>query len=401
MTNAHSISSEQHRLAVVGLGRVGLPTACAFAQAGWDVFGVDRDPDLLEAIRSGDVGFREPLLDTEPFTRLTLHRDVTAVTADVWIVCVGTTVCDVLDAAGVIDVVEAIASRGASMIVIESTVPPGTCVSLAASVPDGVHVAHCPERAAPGSVFADLAATPRLIGGVDPVATGAAYSLYASLTDAPLVRCTATQAELSKLAENASREVAVAFANELASIARGLDVDPADVIALANTHPRVDILRPGLGVGGDCLPMATGYFAAEGGALAAAAREAHRALPRRWADELLALEPRPGRIAVLGTTYKPDVRYRHDPYEERPVGPLLAALSSAGVDVRPWDPSLSGTARDAVVGVDLVVFGCAHRVFGELDPETLGGRVQQRRYADPVGAVDRARWEEAGWAVVG
>jgi UDP-N-acetyl-D-mannosaminuronic acid dehydrogenase len=389
-------NSDGTGVCVVGLGRIGLPTAAAFVEAGWDVFGVDRDTSVLESIKSGRLPYDEPDLQGEVLARLALHGSVEEVEADVWVVCVGTNRSGTIDASGVRAVTAEIVMQGAQTILIESTVPPGTCASLAAA--HGVQFAHCPERAAPGSVLEDIATTSRLIGGVDEASTAAAHAIYSTISDAPLIRCTATEAELSKLAENASREVQIAFANELAEKARELGLDPFDVVELANSHPRVGILRPGLGVGGDCLPMATDYFASDdASSVAAAGRRLHDELPGRLAQRLLALEPRPTKVAVLGTTYKPDVRYDHDPFAEQPVGALLASLREAGLDVRAWDPSMDASLEDALRGVELVVFGCAHGAFADLEPADLKALVATPRLVDPVGAVDAARWRGAGW----
>ena len=179
---------------------------------------------------------------------------------DVWVVCVGTTLED--DSA-VEEAVAQIARRGTQgVVLIESTVVPGTCRRLAETY--DLEVAHCPERARPGEVLSDIKTTKRLIGGVTPQASARALAFYVTITQTEMRVCTAEESELAKIAENTEREVRIAFANELADVAESYGLDPQRIIELANTHPRTEILRPGIGVGGHCLPMATSFFAKRG-----------------------------------------------------------------------------------------------------------------------------------------
>lgn len=321
------------------------------ARAGHDVVGVERDDALRARIAAADLPYTEPGLDPRG---LPLAATVGEVDAQVWVVAVGTTRSGRLESGAVDEVVAGICARGLpALLIIESTVPPGTSRRLAQQ--HRVGVAHCPERARPGEVFEDFARIPRLCGGVDAAATEAARAFYATLTDAPLITCTAEEAELAKLAENAAREVQIAFANELADAAQSLGLEPGRVIELANTHPRAEILRPGVGVGGHCLPMATRWFAERADGVTAAARRLHERRPAEVARRIAAgLEPG-ARIAVLGRTYRPDTAYAplpdgSDPYGS-PAVALVAELRAMGFDVIQWDPAdPTGSREEAVAG---------------------------------------------------
>ena len=394
----------------MGLGRIGLATAVTFVRAGRAVVGVERDEALLDDIRDGALSYAEPEQLGPALDAVELRSSIDELdgsTIDAWIVCVGTNDGGRLDASGVVAVARKIIgrARSAAVVAIESTVPPGTCDELAELRAD-VHIVHCPERGAPGNLIAELATQPRLIGGTTPQAAQAARELYEDVGTGPLVVCTARESELAKLAENAHRAVNVAFAGELARTARALQVDPRRLVELANTHPRVEILRPGLGAGGDCLPMATRWFADrdERGVAAGARR-----IDAGVADEILALmrreAPAARRVALLGTAYKPDVAYAHAVERDRstPAHALYAALATE-YDVTTWDGLREQDDHDALQAAlttaDVVVFGCAHRLFGELDPVTLRDFARGAVAIDFVGAIDASWWQAAGWSVL-
>lgn len=381
--------SRRQSVCVVGLGRIGLPTAVAFSRAGHRVVGVDSDPAVLERIRAKNPPFVEPGLTDADLDALELTRSVAdAQGVDAWIVAVGTNVHRRCDATVVHDVAREIAeiANSGALLAIESTVPPGTSEEIAALRED-LHIAHCPERAAAGRVLDEIASSPRLIGGTSIASTKLAVELYGTIS-ATIVPCTARQSELAKLAENAYRAANVQFANDVAAIARDFELDPFELIDLANTHPRVSILRPGLGAGGDCLPMAARFF---GG---------HDVRPIEEVVQLVAeVAPDAGRIAVFGSTFKPDVRYDHDPRRDAlsPASSLISAFEERGFEVAVHDPSLGASVEAVVDGAEVIVFACAHSEYRTLDPASLGA---PRPIVDPVAALDVERFRAAGWCVL-
>lgn len=385
------------QICVVGLGRIGLPTALAFQDAGLIVTGVDAADHVVQRLAARELRWSEPDLPLEKLDELTLTSrfDFDATAIDAWIVAVGTTVDGACDATPVERAVAEIAAvcRDDALVIIESTVPVGTCDALARRHPN-VELASCPERSAPGAIVREIHSSPRLIGGVTARAARRAEAIYARL-GCPLRPCSAREAELSKLAENAYRAVNVAFADELADVARSFEIDPFRLVELANSHPRVDILRPGLGAGGSCLPMALDWFAdARPGGVSDAARAKQREIAPRVVERLQTAAPTARDVAVVGIAYKP--RAENPPDEVDPFSParlLLEELDRSGYGVEWWEPGSSRALDELISTTDAVVFGCAHAVFRNLEPPKGRGRV----VLDPVGAVDLSRWSAAGW----
>lgn len=356
------------RVGVVGLGRIGLPLACLLRDRGVDVVGVDASEQVRARLAAGALDYHEPNLHPEDGAALLPHvaSHIGEVEADTWVIAIGTTVAGELADGAVESVVRELAARPQTrLILIESTISPAAAARLA-TLPTLVAV--CPERARPGQVRADLAAVPRLIGGATAEATTAAVAFYAALTDAPLHACTAVEAALAKLAENAEREVRIAFANELADVAAAHGVDVERVIALANSHPRTAILRPGIGVGGHCLPMATRWFArANAGGVTGAARAMHDTRPRAIAQRITEHLAPGARVCVIGRTYRPNTAYQllptgEDPYAS-PAVALIAALRELGFEVTSWDPADEvGSREEAERGAQLVYIAVPHDV---------------------------------------
>ena len=350
----HSFS----RVAVLGLGYVGLPTAAVFAENGLDVLGVDTNPCVVETINAGRPHFVEPDLGA-------LVRRVVAVgklrasaapePADAFVIAVPTPLrgrgeegrpdTSFVEAAS--RAVAPVLAAG-SLVVIESTIPVGTTervsVLLAELRPDltfphqagemaEVQVAHCPERVLPGRILHEVANNPRVVGGMTRKCAQRAASLYRIVARGGECRvANARTAELAKLAENAYRDVNIAFANELSLICDRLRVNVWELIGLANLHPRVDILRPGPGVGGHCIAVDPWFIVAaapEEARLIRQARMVNDARPgfvcakvRERAAEL----KRPV-IACLGLSYKKDV----DDLRDSPAVEIVRRLAEGRV----------------------------------------------------------------------
>ncbi len=262
---------------VVGLGYIGLPTAAALATRGVHVVGVDVNPTTVATINDGQAPFVEPDLAVAVSGAVAMGRlFATALPqeADAFIVAVPTPFCE--DHTPDLSFIEAAAAsiapvlKPGDLVVLESTSPPGTTRQLSAwlaghrpdlSFPHAVgedadiQVAHCPERVLPGRIMIELVTNDRIIGGVSRRCATSARDLYEIFTKGQMYLTDATTAEVVKLSENAFRDVNIAFANELSRVCDHLGVDDREVIALANRHPRVNILSPGPGVGGHCIAV--------------------------------------------------------------------------------------------------------------------------------------------------
>ena len=311
------------QVCVVGLGHVGLPTAALLARAGLEVTGCDTAPEVVSAVNAGRVP------DTEPGLAA-LVRDATAsgrlraqtrpAPADAILIAVPTPVTPPghADLAAVEAACDSIAPhlRAGDLIVLESTCPVGTTERIAgrlAALRPGLHLhlAACPERVLPGDALREIVANDRVIGGLTPACAERASGLYAHFVTGALTLTDSRTAEFVKLAENAHRDVAIAFANELAAVAERLGVAAGEAIALANRHPRVTILSPGIGVGGHCIPVDPLFLieaAPQATALMRAARAVNDARPAEIASRLRAACAglRDPLVALFGLTYKPD-----------------------------------------------------------------------------------------------
>ncbi len=415
------------RVAVVGLGKIGLPLAALYAGKGATVSGCDVSEATVAAVNAGsspvvgEPGLAEAVRAARDAGRLkaTIETTVAVAASDVVVVVVPVGVdgehrpdfrhLDVAAAA------IGAGLRPGALVILESTVPVGVtrerfAARLAAASgrgPAELRVAYSPERVSSGSVFRDLATYPKLVGGVDPAAGAAAAAFYREMLAAEvLLLADAETAEFAKLAESIYRDVNIALANELALAAETLGVAFAEASAAANTQPYSHLHSPGIGVGGHCIPVYPYFLAASADLrLAALSREINDAMAEHAATRLeaaLALEGRGlagGSVLILGLSYRGGVK------EATLSSALLvaAALRGRGARVSVHDPLFSATEIAALglepgtlppaTGVDAVVLQAAHPEYQGLDLAALGGC---RVFLDGRGAFDRGRVEAAG-----
>jgi UDP-N-acetyl-D-mannosaminuronic acid dehydrogenase len=415
------------RIAVLGLGYIGLPTAAALATRGIDVVGVDVNEATVEAVSRGELPFVEPDLAVVVSGSVGMGR-LTATTqtpqADAFIIAVPTPIQSdrTPDVAYIRRAAEMVAPklRGGEVVILESTSPPGTAMQLSRWLaelrPDlhlpheaddetaarpRVHVAYCPERVLPGRIMIEIVTNDRVVGGVTPECARLAASVYRVFTQGELLLTDATTAEMTKLVENAYRDVNIAFATALSLICDSLGLDTWDVIAMANRHPRVNILKPGPGVGGHCIAVDPWFIVAsapEVSPLIRTARDVNDSKPAYVASrvEALAADAAPGSgptsVLCLGLTFKADV----DDIRESPaievVEHVAAALPDA--DIQVMDPYVdvmprqletlanvrmtSGDGPDGleklVSDADVVVLLVEHERFRTLDRGCLRGK---------------------------
>lgn len=406
------------RAAVYGLGYVGLPTAAVFAEAGLDVLGVDVNPKAVESINAGRPHIVEPGLDVV-LRRVVeagkLRATLEAEPADVHIIAVPTPFRD--GHAPDLSYVEAAARsiapvlRPGNLVVLESTSPVGATESLAVWLaeerPDltfpqqsgdlaQIRIAHCPERVLPGRVLHEVVHNDRVIGGLTRRCGAVAAAFYKTAVKGEIHITNARTAELAKLTENAFRDVNIAFANELSMICDKLRINVWELIEVANRHPRVNILRPGPGVGGHCIAVDPWFIvdsAPETARLIRTAREVNDAKPHWVVDKVRAKAAtlKAPVIACLGLAYKPDV----DDLRESPSIEVVKALIGAGrimvaepyVEALP--PSLEGAElvdfSAAIDAADIVVVLTGHDLFRNLDL----GELDQKIVFDACGLFKR------------
>jgi len=266
-----SIRNKNAKICIIGIGQVGLPTALAFCKAGFQVIGCDINKSLLSTLNSKKSPFKETGLDEllddciekGKFSTSSNIEDAVK-ESNVIIICVSTLITKDIrpDLSALVEVCRSISevSLAGKLIVFESSIPPGTFEELSSkyikkknNVNFDTWIVFVPERFAPGKAFLEIRKTPRVIGCNDEDSGILAKSLYEAIVEAEIFRTNVKVAEISKLVENTFRDVNVAFANEIGIICEKYGVDVAEIIRICNSHPRVNLLQPGPGVGGPCL----------------------------------------------------------------------------------------------------------------------------------------------------
>jgi UDP-N-acetyl-D-mannosaminuronic acid dehydrogenase len=405
-------------IAVVGLGYIGLPTAALFANCGHRVYGFDANVQLRRNLSFGQLpAMEQPVQEAvrEALDSGRFHVVDRVPEANAYILCLPTPTHDgkpdltFVEAAA--KTVAAVARRG-SIIVLESTVPPGAterifenALSEHGKEIGDFHVAHCPERVIPGAIMTELRNNPRVVGGRTPQDAEIVRALYASVCEAEIATTTTTVAEFVKVVENTFRDVNIAFANELALFAEELGVDVWETIALANKHPRVNILQPGPGVGGHCIPVDP-HFLSDANPidteLIQSARRVNDRMPYRIVRRIAELVgPARGRkIALLGAAYKADV----DDARESPTTHVDALLRERGYATAIYDPlvtryqrPLSSSLEEAVSGADAVVLLTPHSAFREIRPTEIAALMRAARLIDTRKFFDTQEWQRRGF----
>ena len=355
-------------VAVIGAGYVGLPLCLHLAKAGLTVTAVDVDERVVREIneRTCKIDEKEDFQDffAHPDVQRNLHAQATPCAADAFVIAVPTPVTADKrpDLTALVAAAESIVPyvRRNDLVVVESTIPPRTTSDvvlpiLEASglrVGEDLLLAHCPERILPGNIMAEAVFNARVIGGFDERSARRAAQLFGTFVKGKLMLTDDRSAELVKLVENSYRDVNLAFANQVALLCEHLESDAHEVIELANHHPRVDILTPGIGVGGHCIPIDPWFLVAacpEETALLRSARLLNDSMPGRAAERILraVADLEAPRVVCLGATYKPNVK----DLRESPALGVFDLLRNQGIDVELYDPLLAEYHCDSVLAV--------------------------------------------------
>ena len=316
---------------MIGLGYIGLPTAALIAEAGTYVHGVDINQSVVDTINKGEIHIVEPDLDKSVAKAVKngyLKASTKPVEANTYLIVVPTPFKDKNepDISFVQSATKAIIPllKEGDMYIIESTSPVGTTEKMMNYIFDErpelkgkIYMAYCPERVLPGNVMYELVNNDRVIGGVDEASTDKATAFYAKYVKGDLHKTNARTAEMCKLVENSSRDVQIAFANELSLICDKADINVWELINLANKHPRVNILQPGCGVGGHCIAVDPYFIVSDypmETKIIGTAREVNNYKSFWCAEKVqntkLQFELEKGRkpkIAIMGLAFKPNI----------------------------------------------------------------------------------------------
>ncbi len=381
----------------IGLGYIGLPTAIIAARNGIKVHGVDINPDVVAKTNAGHLHIIEPGMETllkEVIADGSFKASTTPGEADAFFIVVPTPFKG--NHKPDISYVEAATRsvipflRPGNLFVIESTSPVGTTEKMTELIfserPElkgKIAIAYCPERVLPGNVIYELVNNDRVIGGVNPESTERASEFYARFVKGKLHPTNARTAEMCKLTENSSRDVQIAFANELSLICDDAGINVWELIQLANKHPRVNILRPGCGVGGHCIAVDPYFLTAEFPAdsrLIATARRINN-YKAEWSAEKIVnailkfkiANGRNPRVAMMGLAFKPDI----DDLRESPAAEIVANVVSqmdGNADFMIVEPNITSHPRYSLVdyrqafdSADIVALLTGHSVFKDLN----------------------------------
>jgi UDP-N-acetylglucosamine 2-epimerase (non-hydrolysing) len=355
------IVAKNETLVVIGMGYMGLPISSLLAQAGYSVTGVDLSQQKVDSINRGECPFDEvgmPELVKKVVEQGYLKASTVIPSSQTYLVAVPTPhkdkSCDRSYVFAAVDAIAKVAKDGQT-IIVESTISPQTSIEvekrlLAQGL--NIDVVHCPERAIPGQTLYELVHNDRIIGAANTKAQQKVKDIYQSFVDGEVFLTDLTTAECVKLVENTSRDVGIAFANELAQVCEELNVNVNEVIRLANRHPRVNVLNPGPGVGGHCIPIDPWFLVenTNAGEFIRLARKVNDERPLIIADKVIgkAQQVSGKNIGILGVAYKPNV----DDCRETPAEPILSRIKSQGFNVKYHDEHVPAWECERIESID-------------------------------------------------
>ena len=383
----------------MGLGYIGLPTAIIAAKHGIQIHGVDINPKVVEKTNAGQLHIIEPgmqeLLE-EVVKSGQLHADTKPVESDAYFMVVPTPFKgdhqpDTSYVEAATRAVLPLLKEG-DLYVIESTSPVGTTEAMAeiifAERPElkgKIYIAYCPERVLPGNVIYELVHNDRVIGGLNPESTQKAIEFYSQFVKGELHKTNCRTAEMCKLTENSSRDVQIAFANELSFICDKAGINVWELITLANKHPRVNILWPGCGVGGHCIAVDPYFITAEfpmESRMIGQARQINNYkafwCAEKVQNEMLKFELNNGRkpvVAMMGLAFKPDIDDLRESPAKQIVAKVMQSCNNASIlivepNVEEHNVYKLTPYQEAFEKADIVVYLVGHTPFKALPKDT-------------------------------
>jgi UDP-N-acetyl-D-mannosaminuronic acid dehydrogenase len=407
------------KLCVLGMGYIGLPTALLFANNGHEVVGVDVKESVVQTLNQGRMPFEEEgfqeLLD-KVIEKKTFKATTEVEEADVFLVAVPTPFDAELKMADLKYVISACRMitphlKKDNLVIIESTIPPKTCSGRARKILEqsgleasrDFYISHCPERAIPGNTHYEMVNNDRVIGGIDEISTEITRNLYSSFVKGNLYLTNSNTAEMVKLMENTYRDVNIALANELAKIAEDYEVNVWDAIEIANRHPRVNIHKPGPGVGGHCIAIDPWFLTevANNDGLIMLARQVNDSMPvyvMKKVQEMVKDIPDPT-ITVFGVAYKGDI----GDTRATPARKFIKLAEKEGYNVKIYDPYVEEfewpilSLEESVENSDCIVVLTDHSEFRNIDPHKITNYLSRLNIFDSKNALDLSRWKDAGF----
>ena len=418
-------------ISVVGLGYVGLPTSLAFHDAGYRVFGIDKNQEILDILNSGNSHLSDSshdLIVPRESERWSVGADFSKFipNSDVVLICVPTpthknkkpNLSFVKSAFS--SVIKNVRKDKKPIIVLESTVYPGITNKIADEIAEVLFLnpeedfslAYSPERISPGDIGKSASDVARIVGSNDPMVGAELAEMYSKITAGGCTHVGPIEvAEAAKMVENTQRDIDIAFVNELAVVLPKMGVDVKDVLDAAETKWNFHRHDPGIGVGGHCIPVDPYYYiqfsemAGSKSMMSPIAREINESMPKHAAGIISSKLPDRGGILILGTSYKPNV----GDIRETPVFPLIRELLEAGFRVHAWDPINQEddylpngckhhiSILDVPKGISGVVLATAHKECLSLDWGRLLSDIEGSFIFDGPRSLDSALLEKMGW----
>lgn len=411
-------------ICVVGLGYIGLPTAVMFANHGHQVHGVDVNEKTVKLIQNKQLHIEEDGLQERLETAIesgAFTADTKPKEADVFIIAVPSPIKE--DKTAEMEYVRQATKsvvpflKKGNLVILESTVPPKTVENVMLpeliqsnlEIGTELYVSHSPERVIPGKVFKELVSNDRIIGGINNESAQMTSELYRSFVKGEMHETDATTAEMVKVMENTYRDVNIAFANELAMIAQGINVNVWEAIKLANFHPRVNIHTPGPGVGGHCIAVDPWFLVElnpEKAKMIHLARQTNDGMPSYTAQLTTEILKAKGienpKISVLGLSFKGNI----DDMRESPSVEVVQQFRQRNVALSAYDPHIkennlpeqTQNFQEAIQDSSALVILTDHSAFKNIDPTELVN-LKHKIIIDTKNCIERAKWEQAGFDV--
>lgn len=398
------------KICVVGIGFIGLPTACLLASKGFHVLGVDINEDYVNKLKTNRLKIEEKNINDlleKSLNDKSLTLDTKPSRADIFIICTPTPLDENKkpDLSYLIEGINSILpylNKG-NMVIIESTIPLKTTQEIIRPIIEAmgfqvgkdIYLAHCPERVLPGEILYELVHNNRIIGGCTENCSNKVKNFYEKFVKSEIHTTTADIAEMVKLVENSYRDVNIALANELMITCNKLGIDPYDVVSLANKHPRVNLLDFSIGVGGHCLPVDP-YFIIdsfpETSKLLATARNINNSMPKYIASKIerfLNQKNNP-KIGVWGVSYKKNSSdIRNSPALE-----IVNILKDKGYCVNIYDPLVNGINYDkikyeSIMDSNFLIILVGHDEFIEEDYEEIASLMDSPIILDGANILEK------------
>jgi len=408
------------KISVLGMGYIGLPTACMLANSGFEVSGIDIDKKIIDKLNSGKLHIEEPELEKlflKIFKNEKIKVSLELEKSNVFIIAVPTPLNhqNKADLSYVINAVNKITDKieKGNLVILESTSPPGTTRNIVGKIitdstgllaGKDYYLAFCPERVLPGKIIYELENNDRIVGGVDKKSAEIAKDIYKTFVKGRIFLTNLETSEFVKLAENTYRDINIAFANEISLICSDYGIDVWEVIKYANMHPRVNVLNPGPGVGGHCIAVDPWFILENTGrkdTLIEKSRNINNNMPFIISERIAKIvnEYKEPKVTILGFSYKENVGDTRG----SPAIVINNELIKRGIKVSIYDPLVINTKcnlsslEDSIDGSDLILLFSGHDVFKKIDLASVSDSMRNRNIFDTRNFFNEETVEKMGF----